>query len=456
MAEVELPEIEPEHRRRGSRLRPHWLNHNLVYLFAGRALRSVSQAYLVIIVPLYLAALGYKPVQLGIMFAAVAAASAILAALTGILSDRFGRKTLLILISLMTAGGGAIFALSRNFAVLTAAAALGTIGRGGGAGSAGAFGPYYPAEQPLIAEQATDELRTQVFGVLSFVAVLGGAVGSLIAWMPKLMLRGFRLPIMEGYRVLFALTALVGFVMAVLVVPVRESHRGGSSGARRPGGGTTLRPRATKARTGRLVLGLSRHSWRLVSRFMITGATNGLAVGMLGPLLVYWFYRRFGVDAAAIGRLYFLLNLLAAVPYLLSGRVASRFGSVLAVVICRAVATVLLLVMVLMPSFWLAGLVYGGRMIFNTLSLPIRQSFLMGVIPPRERSSAAGMASFPTQAGSMVSPYIAGYLMQQVSLEMPLELAAVLQGINAILYYIFFHRVRPPEELEQSIEGESV
>jgi len=260
------------------------------------------------------------------------------------------------------------------------------------------------------------------------------------------MLSGFGIPIIDGYRSLFALTAVLGATMALLVVPVRESHRGGGQASAALAGGGA-RPRAKAPHTGRLVLGMSRKSWRLVVRFMITGAANGLAIGMLGPLLVYWFYRRFGVDAAAIGRLYFLLNLIAAAPYLLANRMAARFGSVLAVVICRGIATVMMIVMVLMPSFWLAGLVYGARMIFNTLSVPIRQSFLMGVIPPRERSSAAGMASFPVQAGSSISPYIAGYLMQQISLEMPLELAALLQGINAALYYVFFRDVRPPEEI---------
>jgi MFS family permease len=180
---------------------------------------------------------------------------------------------------------------------------------------------------------------------------------------------------------------------------------------------------------------------------MVTAATNGLAIGMLGPLLVYWFYRRFGVDAAEIGRLYFVLNLVAAAPYLLAGRMAARFGSVNAVVVCRAVASLLLGVMVVMPSFWLAGLLYGARMIFNTLSIPVRQSFLMGVIPAAERSAAAGMASFPAQVGSSISPYVAGYLMQQVALELPLEVAALLQALNATLYYFFFRAVRPPEEI---------
>jgi MFS family permease len=425
--------------------RPRWLNRNLICLFAGRGLRSASQAYLVIVVPLYLATLGYDAMHIGVMFAIVAMASAVMAALTGIMSDRFGRKALLIVISLMTAAGGAVFAFSTSFFVLTVAAAIGTIGRGGGAGSAGAFGPYYPAEQPLIAEQVSDLERTTVFGALSFIAVLGGAVGSLLAWTPRLMQQGFGLPIVEGYRALFILTAVIGLAMVAVVMPVRESQ---GPGAHQPGlrGALGTSPRGT-AHPGALVLGLSRASWRLVSRFMVTAATNGLAIGMLGPLLVYWFYRRFGVDAAEIGELYAVLNLVAAAPYLLAGRMAARFGSVRAVVVCRAIASVLLGVMVVMPSFWLAGLLYGARMIFNTLSIPVRQSFLMGVIPPAERSAAAGMASFPAQVGSSISPYVAGYLMQQVSLELPLEAAALLQALNATLYYFFFRSVRPPEEI---------
>jgi MFS family permease len=422
--------------------RPRWLNDNLVCLFAGRGLRSASQAYLVIVVPLYLAALGYDATYIGLMFAIVAMASAVMAALTGILSDRFGRKTMLIVISLMTALGGAVFAFSTRFVVLTIGAAVGTIGRGGGAGSAGAFGPYYPAEQPLIAEQVSDLDRTTVFGALSFVAVLGGAAGSLMAWTPRLMQHAFGWSVIEGYRALFIMTAVIGLAMVAVVIPVRESPHFGE----RERGAREMSPHEG-IRAGRLILGLSHASWRLVWRFMVTAATNGLAIGMLGPLLVYWFYRRFGVDAAEIGELYFVLNLVAAAPYLLAGRMAARYGSVNAVVVCRAVAALLLGVMVFMPRFWLAGMVYGARMIFNTLSIPVRQSFLMGVIPPAERSAAAGMANFPSQVGSSISPYAAGYLMQQAWLELPLEIAALLQALNAALYYFFFNAVRPPEEI---------
>ena len=428
--------------------RPRTLNRNLTCLLAGRVLRSVSQAYLVIIVPLFLVALGYNAVDMGIMFAISAIASAILAALTGFLSDRFGRKSLLILLSLMTAIGGGVFALSTGFVTLTVAAAFGSIGRGGGAGSSGAFGPYYPAEQALVAEQALDANRTSVFGLLSFVGVIGGALGSLAAQIPRL-LRDYRgLPMLESYRALFATTVAIGIAMALVTVPIREAHRFDDlvSAARRTGS-KNLRTRRAEAPGG--LFGLSRPTWRLVSRFMITNLTNGLAIGMLGPFMVYWLYRRYDADAADIGRLFFVINLVAAIPYLMAGRIAARLGSVRAVVICRAISTVLLALMVTAPTFAIAGVLYAVRMVFNTISIPVRQSFLMGVIKPAERSSAAGLSSFPSQVGSSISPFLAGYFMQHLSLELPIEFAAALQGINAILYYVFFRDVRPPEEASE-------
>ncbi len=34
--------------------------------------------------------------------------------------------------------------------------------------------------------------------------------------------------------------------------------------------------------------------------------------------------------------------------------------------------------------------------------------------------------------------------MQSVAIDLPLELAAALQGINALLYYLFFRDIHPP------------
>ncbi|HVB71968.1 MAG TPA: MFS transporter [Ktedonobacteraceae bacterium] len=420
---------------------PQWLNRDLALLFAGRGLRSLAQGYLTIIVPLYLAQLGYDAFQLGLLFTASAVASAALTAAVGFLSDRFGRRSLLIVISLLMTGGGIFFAISGNFIVLVLAAALGTIGRGGGAGSGGAWGPYYPAEQALIAEHASDAQRTTIFGALSFIGVLTGALGSLLAILPGILHSSFSLSQISGYRILFILTAFLGIAMALVVLPVRE-HAGA--------------PRVkTSAKSGQERVRLSQKTWGLIWRFMITNATNGLAIGMLGSFIVYWFYRRYGVDANVLGGLFFIINLAAAVPYLLAGRLARKLGAVNTVVVTRVVAVILLAVMAVMPTFLLAAILYLVRMIAITLSNPVRQSYLMGVISPDERARAAGLANLPSQVAAAISPGIAGYIIQSVSLDLPLELAALFQAVNTILYFWFFRNVHPPEERQSTQKTES-
>lgn len=100
------------------------------------------------------------------------------------------------------------------------------------------------------------------------------------------------------------------------------------------------------------------------------------------------------------------------------------------------------------PTFGLAATLYGVRALFNLLSIPVRQSYLMGIIDPAERSSAAGFANFPSQVTSAISPYLAGYFMEHLTLALPLEFAAAMQGLNTFLYWFFFRNVYPPEELD--------
>ncbi len=414
--------------------RPLWLGRDLSLLLVLRGLRSLSQAYLNIIVPIYLARLAFGPVDIGIIFTASAIASALLTGAVGLLSDRFGRKTLLVLMALLMSAGALVFALSSNFLVLLAAAAVSTLGRGGGAGSGGAWGPYYPAEQALIAEKAGLRDRTAAFGAVSFVGVLAGSLGSLVALVPAALQSSFGLSMIEGDRLLFLLTVGLGIAMALIVLPVRE--------------GAPSRPTlaATQPRRSRL----SPRTRGLIARFALTNTANGFAVGFLGPFLIYWFHSRYGADAAQIGTLFFLINLATAPSYLYAQRLARLLGEVNAVVVTRTISLILLFVMAQAPTYFLAGALYLVRMVAATMALPVRQSYLMGVVEAPERASAAGLSGLPSQVAGAVSPTLAGYLMQSVSLNLPLELAALFQGVNTALYGLFFHNLRPLEETENA------
>lgn len=414
------------------------MNRDLGLLFASRALRSFAQGYMAVIIPMYIAILGYGAVELGILSAVSSIVSATLALSVGVLADRFGRKLFMILISLMMAISGLVFAASHAFVVIALAAALGTFGGGGGAGRGGAWGPFYPAAQALLAEHSLALERTAVFGVLSFVGVMAGALGSLAAYLPQLLQAGAGFTLLQGYEALFLVTAAIGLAMALVVIPMRETR-------------TLPDPASVRSATAPaspMRWGLSPQTWRIVARFMLTNTVNGFAIGMVGPFLVYWFYRRYGATAGQLGSLLFVINLVSALPFLAAGRLALRFGSVSIVVVTRLIGCAMLAAMALMPSFWMAAVMYALRTVFNTLSVPVRQSYLMGVIEPAERASAAGFSNSPSQVGTALSPFLAGYLMEHVWLGLPLEGGAVLQTVNALLYWFFFRDLRPPEELK--------
>jgi predicted MFS family arabinose efflux permease len=120
-----------------------------------------------------------------------------------------------------------------------------------------------------------------------------------------------------------------------------------------------------------------------------------------------------------------------------------------AVAITRLVGAGFLIGMVAMPTFFLAALLFTLRMVTVTLAVPVAQSYLMGMIDPAERASAAGISTVPWQIGSSGGPFLAGYLMQYAAFDLPLELSAVLGAVSASAYYLFFRDFRPPEEIEE-------
>ncbi|HZO83436.1 MAG TPA: MFS transporter [Candidatus Binataceae bacterium] len=431
---------------------PAWLNRDLALLFVGRALRSLTQSCLTIVVPIYVAFLGFGALDLGYLFTAAALASAALAAAVGFLSDRFGRRNLLIAMSLLTTAAGVAFALAHSFALLMLAAAMGTVGRTGPAGAGASVGPYYPAEQALVAEHSSDRARTTAFGALAFVGVVAGAFGSLMAALPMLARVHFGASVLGGFRAVFWIVAVLGVVMAAVTMPVHEAARTQTL-AVPPANTRNLSAATSDAPGSGRRLGLSRESWWLVLRFAAINGVNGLAVGMLGPFVVYWFYRRFAVNAAQLGQLFFVINLAAGVPNLLVGRISRLLGAVSTVVWARAISAAFLLATVLMPSFLGAACMYTLRAVSGALWIPVRQSYLMGLIEPRERATAAGLTNVPLQITSLVSPYFAGLMMATLWLASPIALAAILQGSTAAMYWGFFRAIPAPEERQAPAEA---
>lgn len=206
---------------------------------------------------------------------------------------------------------------------------------------------------------------------------------------------------------------------------------------------------------GRTAFTLPRKSWPVLLRLWLTNSLNGAAIGFFGPFITYWFYKRFNAGPGTVGTLYAIINIGSMVSNLSAARIAGRVGVVKTIVATRVVAALLIVPMVLSPHFWLAGAVYFVRLMVQRVGMPLRQSYVMGVVPAEERAVVAGLSNLPAQGTSATTPPLAGYLFDHVSMSLPFEIGALIQGAGAVVYWGFFRHLRPPEESLELVESDA-
>ena len=156
--------------------------HPATYLFSVRALRDFGDGFVAVLLPAYLLALGFDPLQVGVVATVSLLGSALLTIGVGVLGARFDhRQLLLAAASLMTATGVA-FALVHEYALLLVIAFAGTINP-----SAGSVSVFVPLEHASLTREVTSADRTKMFARYSLVGALAGAFGALAAAAPNIV-----------------------------------------------------------------------------------------------------------------------------------------------------------------------------------------------------------------------------------------------------------------------------
>ncbi len=408
----------------------------------ARISMSVGRALAGVVTPIYLALRGFSAFELSEYVLVVALCAAGLSASVGLWSDQVGRRPFLVGMPMLTALAGVIFAFTGSVPLLFVFGALGSFGRGAGAG-AGAVGPYQPAESAFVTDQVDPRFRNAAFGRLASASAAGSVVGGLLALLvSSAHLHGAAAT--AAFRPAFIAVAVVSAIAGLCALWLVEPSRSGSPGPRSGQAGSR---RASGERRWRLP---QKSRW-LLYRLWATNTVNGMAVGMFGPFVTYWFYRRYGASAAEVGVLFAVINVVSMFSTLSAAGLARRWGLVRTTSVIRSAQALLLVPMVLSPSFAIAGAVYLVRMVVQRIGMPLRQSYAIGLADPAERASVAALSNLPSQLAMAGSPLLTGYLFEEVSLSLPFVIAAGLQFLNAASFWLLFRR-HPPEE-ERSADG---
>src|SRR5512137_421580 len=116
-------------------------------LFSTRIVRLFAYGFVSVILALYLAQVGLKETQIGLLLTLTLVGDAAISLWITTNADRIGRRRMLIAGAGLMAFAGVLFALTKNFAVLLIAATIGVISPSGYE-----VGPFLAVEQAALSQ----------------------------------------------------------------------------------------------------------------------------------------------------------------------------------------------------------------------------------------------------------------------------------------------------------------
>jgi MFS family permease len=381
-----------------------------------------------VVLALYLTIIGLSEVQIGLLLSLTLFGDVVISALITSVTDRVGRRAMLMLGAGLMVLAGLAFALTRNPVLLTLAAMIGTISPSGAE-----VGPFLAIEQATLPQTTAERQRTQVFAWYNLAGSLATASGALIAGLLVTGLQRAGITPLLSYRSIIGMYGLLGAVLALLFYQLSPQAEVPARLANAP-------------EAPQMWFGLHRSRGvvlRLSGLFALDAFAGGLVVQ---SLIAFWFAVRFGVDAGILGAIFFGANLLAGFSALAAARIAKRFGLINTMVWTHIPSNILLMLVPLMPSLPLTIGVLLARFSISQMDVPTRQSYTMAVVAPDERSAAAGFTTLVRTLASAASPALTGALLGASLFSAPFFLAGGLKIIYDLTLYRQFRALRPPEE----------
>lgn len=407
----------------------------VLHLQIARTLRSISQGIAVVDLALYLRELKWSAAAIGGVLSTAGIAGAGLILLVGIMSDRMGRKPFLLIYEALAALATLLLILTTNSIVLTVIIVFTGFGRG----QNGAAGPFTPAEQAWMAACVPLPARSRVFSTNTALGFFGMAIGSIFAGTTGLWSRAF--PGASSFHPLFFLMFLLSIV-CIIVIATAPSEAGlyGKGTNAQEGAPTAPLMQQSIERT------IRHRENKNIMKLAAVNMLNGLALGFIGPMISYWFATRFGVSSSEIGLTLALSFVFAGGSSLVTGLITQRFGMVRSVVWLRLAGVVMILILPLMPTFWLASTIYILRSALSRGTQGARSALSSSLTRDHRRGFSVSMNALSVRLASAIGPSLSGYMLDMGIFTVPFFIAGSLQLISTLLYGRLFGKYDLPLE----------
>ncbi|HET7766466.1 MAG TPA: MFS transporter [Burkholderiales bacterium] len=390
-------------------------------VFAAGFLRAVANGLIGVVAGIYLAELGFEPAAWGAILGAGVAGTAVGAAGVMFWGDRIGRRNWLVMLGVIAAAGGAVFAFAAEALVLGGAAFLGMLNSLGKDRAAA-----LALEQAILPSTGSDAERTRAFAWYNVIQDIGHGLGAALAVLPTLLRDAAGLDHLHSLRAAVIVYAALYAGTAILYLSLS---------------------RQAEAPAAALDVRVTPQSRSILAKMSFLFALDSFAGGFQGSaLFAFFFHQQFGASEATIGLLFVGARVMNAASHLGAAWLASRIGLVNTMVFTHTPSSILTFTIPFTGSFEIAALLFLLREGLSEMDVPTRQSYLMAVVRPEERTFAGGVTNLARMCARAVAPFFAGAAMQTVALGAPIMAAAALKVLYDGLLYLGFRKIKAPEE----------
>jgi multidrug resistance protein len=363
------------------------------------------------LLPFYAKQLGATATEVGALVSAFAFAQLVTSPLWGRMSDRYGRRPLILMGLLSSAVAYVLFGLSNSLWLLFASRLV----QGAGGATTGVVQAY-------VADAVEPKERAKALGWLTAATSAGVMIGPLLGSFTT-----YLGPHAPGF--LAAGLCLLNALSAWLWLP--EPKRREETGTQPIAGGTAV---AKRQPLFQAMSGVLRHPTAPVSALIWIYAIGMMGFMAMNGVLALYLAQVFGVSEKTIGWYYAYVGSVSLVMRgVLLGPAVRRFGEV-GVTRLGAVALVLgLVTLPLAPNLPILALTALFVPVGTALLFPATTALVSALAPRSETGQIMGVQQFFGGVARMLGPLWAGFVFQNIGVRYPFWLAAVLMmGVSVL------------------------
>jgi MFS family permease len=354
---------------------------------------------------------GVSVTIVGILFSTAALSSVAFSLPFAILSDRHGRKQIMVVGSSIAALVIAVPGLTTSFVLLEISAILGGLGEA----------MYLSTWNAYLADTTAVDVRAATFSLsfMNFTIALG--IGSFLpAFFPLV-----NVDLLTAHRITFVVLGLFALVTSVSVQKWAVK---------------------TKLKASREGI-LPRKSLGVILKFSTANMLIGLGAGLVIPLIPTWFLLHFGETDVFSGPLIAASNIIMGLTAVAAPTVAKRIGLVKGIVATQAMSTIFLLAVPFSPSAFVAAPLYVIRAVLMNMSSPLSDTFLMNMISEDERATASSFNVILWRLPNAASTSVGGSMLNSGNIQhstfllnLPFYLCALMYVTSIALFYTIFRK----------------